>query len=160
MSSDSEDEDELLQIALQEQAQRNINYQKPVHQPSKPVRNFVQPPSQPNSRTGATGSNTAGRKNTSAAAMPKSSNKNSNQQRKSVEDDDDSEIEMLSISSGDEDSSKDRGFVSRNRVASGGGRAAHEDDGLWDGGEPDCWKRVDESEVYLCIPFLMLIEQH
>ncbi|XP_016437882.2 exocyst complex component SEC5A-like [Nicotiana tabacum] len=147
MSSDSEDEDELLQIALQEQAQRNINYQKPVHQPSKPVRNFVQPPSQPNSRTGATGSNTAGRKNTNAAAMPKSSNKNSNQQRKSVEDDDDSEIEMLSISSGDEDSSKDRGFGSRNRVASGGGRAAHEDDGLWDGGEPDCWKRVDESEL-------------
>uniref|UniRef100_P0DXK0 Exocyst complex component SEC5A n=1 Tax=Nicotiana benthamiana TaxID=4100 RepID=SEC5A_NICBE len=147
MSSDSEDEDELLQIALQEQAQRNINYQKPVHQPSKPVRNFVQPPSQPQSRTGATGSNTAGRKNTSAAAMPKSSNKNNNQQRKSVDDDDDSEIEMLSISSGDEDSSKDRGLGSRNRAASGEGRAAHEDDGLWDGGEPDCWKRVDESEL-------------
>ncbi|KAK4352531.1 hypothetical protein RND71_028049 [Anisodus tanguticus] len=139
-NADSDDEDELLQIALQEQAQRNINYSKPSKQPSKPVRNFVQPPSQPNLRTGGTGST---RKSPSIAAMQKSSN----QQRKSVEDDDDSEIEMLSISSGDEDSSKDRGFGSRNRAASGGGRAGNEDDGLWDGGEPDCWKRVDEYEL-------------
>lgn len=145
MSTDTDDEDELLQIALQEQAQRNINYQKPAKQPSKPVRNFVQPPSQPNLRTG--GGVAAERKNPSvAAAMRKSSNK----QKKSVEDDDDSEIEMLSISSGDEDSSKDRGYGSRNRPVSGGGRARQEDDGLWDGGEPDSWKRVDESEVCLC----------
>ncbi|XP_049388782.1 exocyst complex component SEC5A-like [Solanum stenotomum] len=147
MSTDTDDEDELLQIALQEQAQRNINYHKPSKQPSKPVRNFVQPPSQPNLRPG--GGATSERKNPSvaAAAMQKTSNKNSSHQRKSVEDDDDSEIEMLSISSGDEDSSKDRGFGSRNRVVSGGGRAGQEDDGLWDGGEPDSWKRVDESEL-------------
>ncbi|MCD7468837.1 Exocyst complex component S5A [Datura stramonium] len=144
MSTDSDDEDELLQIALQEQAQRNINYQKPAKQPSKPVRNFVQPPSQPNLRVGGA---TAERKSPSVAVMQKSINKNSNQQRKSVEDDDDSEIEMLSISSGDEDSSKDRGFGSTNRAESGGGRVGHEDDGLWDGGEPDSWKRVDESEL-------------
>lgn len=144
MSTDTDDEDELLQIALQEQAQRNINYQKPAKQPSKPVRNFVQPPSQPNLRAGAA---TSERKNPSVAAAM---HKISNQQRKSVEDDDDSEIEMLSISSGDEDSSKDRGFGSRNRVVSGGGRVGKEDDGLWDGGEPDSWKRVDESEVCLC----------
>ncbi|KAL3371317.1 hypothetical protein AABB24_008050 [Solanum stoloniferum] len=147
MSTDTDDEDELLQIALQEQAQRNINYHKPSKQPSKPVRNFVQPPSQPNLRPG--GGATSERKNPSvaAAAMQKTSNKSSSHQRKSVEDDDDSEIEMLSISSGDEDSSKDRGFGSRNRVVSGGGRAGQEDDGLWDGGEPDSWKRVDESEL-------------
>ncbi|KAK4722207.1 hypothetical protein R3W88_012440 [Solanum pinnatisectum] len=147
MSTDTDDEDELLQIALQEQAQRNINYQKPSKQPSKPVRNFVQPPSQPNLRPGSGA--TSERKNPSfaAAAMQKTRNKSSSHQRKSVEDDDDSEIEMLSISSGDEDSSKDRGFGSRNRVVSGGGRAGQEDDGLWDGGEPDSWKRVDESEL-------------
>lgn len=146
MSTDTDDEDELLQIALQEQAQRNINYQKPSKQPSKPVRNFVQPPSQPNLRVAAGA--TSERKNPNiAAAMQKTSNKSSSNQRKTVEDDDDSEIEMLSISSGDEDSSKDRGFGSRNRVVSGGGRAGREDDGLWDGGEPDSWKRVDESEL-------------
>ncbi|CAN4116486.1 unnamed protein product [Withania somnifera] len=135
MSTNSDDEDELLQIALQEQAQRNINYHKPVHKPSKPVRNFVQPPSQPNSKTGG-------------ATAEKKALVN-NQDRKSVEDDDDSEIEMLSISSGDVDSSKDRGFGSRNKGVSGGGggRAGGEDDGLWDGGEPDSWKRVDESEL-------------
>lgn len=146
MSANSDDEDELLQIALQEQAQRNINYHKPVHKPSKPVRNFVQPPSQPNSRTGGA---TAERKNPSVDAMQQKSSSSNNQQRKSMEDDDDSEIEMLSISSGDEDSSKDRGFGSRNKGVSGGGggRAGGEDDGLWDGGEPDSWKRVDESEL-------------
>lgn len=149
MSTNSDDEDELLQIALQEQAQRNINYHKPVHKPSKPVRNFVQPPSQPNSRTGGTGGATAERKSPSVDAMPQKSSSSNNQQRKSMEDDDDSEIEMLSISSGDEDSSKDRGFGSRNKGVSGGGggRAGGEDDGLWDGGEPDSWKRVDESEL-------------
>ncbi|CAN4081166.1 unnamed protein product [Withania somnifera] len=145
MSTNSDDEDELLQIALQEQAQRNINYHKPVHKPSKPVRNFVQP--LPNSETGGTGSATSERKNPSVAAMQQKSSSN-NQQTKSVEDDDDSEIEMLSISSGDGDSSKDRGFGSRNREVGGdGGRAGGEDDGLWDGGEPDSWKRVDESEL-------------
>ncbi|PHT83962.1 Exocyst complex component SEC5B [Capsicum annuum] len=79
--------------------------------------------------------------------MPKGGSKSVNRQRKSVEDEDDSEIEMLSISSGDEDSSKDRGFGSRNKGRSGGGRGGNEDDGLWDGGEPDSWKRVDESEL-------------
>ncbi|KAM3305697.1 exocyst complex component SEC5A [Capsicum chacoense] len=149
MSTNSDDEDELLQIALQEQAQRSINYHKTVHKPSKPVRNFVQPPSQPNLRAAAAGGGaTAERKvSSSVAPMPKGGSKSVNRQRKSVEDEDDSEIEMLSISSGDEDSSKDRGYGSRNKGRSGGGRGGNEDDGLWDGGEPDSWKRVDESEL-------------
>ena len=47
MSSDSDDEDELLQMALKEQAQRDLNYQKPPSSNSrKPVANFVQPPPQ------------------------------------------------------------------------------------------------------------------
>ncbi|KAE9466284.1 hypothetical protein C3L33_01808, partial [Rhododendron williamsianum] len=64
-----------------------------------------------------------------------------------MDDDDDSEVEMLSISSGDEESSKDRGSESRNRAGSGGRRAGKDDDGDWDGGEPDSWKRVDEAEL-------------
>ncbi|GMP46424.1 hypothetical protein CsSME_00014589 [Camellia sinensis var. sinensis] len=73
--------------------------------------------------------------------MPKAQQQ---QRRGSMDDDDDSEVEMLSISSGDEETSKDRGFESRNRAGSGG-RPGREDD--WDGGEPDSWKRVDEGEL-------------
>ncbi|KAK3030351.1 hypothetical protein RJ639_038307 [Escallonia herrerae] len=141
MSSDSDDldEDELLQIALKEQAQRDLNYQKSSQassRPAKPVANYVQPPAQP-----------AKSKNSNAVQMQQRSNNNNQQRRRAaaaVEEDDDSEVEMLSISSGDEDSSKDRGFGSRNRVVRG---SARDDDRAWDGEEPDCWKRVDETEL-------------
>ncbi|KAL8167274.1 hypothetical protein V2J09_008773 [Rumex salicifolius] len=60
---------------------------------------------------------------------------------KSVDEDDDSDVELLSISSGDEDSSK--------ASTHGGKGAVEKDDGEkpWDGEEPDRWKRVDESEL-------------
>ena len=131
MSSDS-DEDELLQMALKEQAQRNVNYDK-GGRPSKPVVSYVQAPS----------------------TAPKQRNPNPDQRpsaatqkgrRGGVEDDDDSEVEMLSISSGDEDSVKDQGVAGRSRGAVGRGEREDGDKG-WDGGEPDCWKNVDESEV-------------
>nr|XP_027092705.1 exocyst complex component SEC5A-like [Coffea arabica] len=166
MSSDSDDEDELLQIALREQAERDLNYRKPSsqQQPAKPVRNYVQPAPQraPAPAAVAAGRNSSLNSNVATGRMQqKSGSSNSNrsgsnqvlqqqqqQQRKVVEDDDDSEVEMLSISSGDEDSSsKDRArFVGRGRAGSGGGRGGRDDDG-WDGGEPDCWKHVDESEL-------------
>ncbi|XP_031117945.1 exocyst complex component SEC5A-like [Ipomoea triloba] len=141
MSSDSNDidEDELLQIALREQAQRDLNYRRPGDkQPSKPVRNYVQPPPQP-----------AAAANQRAAAGGRAPNETmQHKQRKPVEEDDDSEVEMLSISSGDEDSSKDRGFGGeRNRAAAGGGRGGKNDEKAWDGGEPGCWKHVDEAEL-------------
>ncbi|EOY16697.1 Exocyst complex component sec5 isoform 2 [Theobroma cacao] len=62
----------------------------------------------------------------------------------SMDDDEDSEVEMLSISSGDEDTGKDPkgGVGGRSR-----GRGSKDDDGPWDGEEPDCWKRVDEAEL-------------
>ncbi|ONK55243.1 uncharacterized protein A4U43_UnF5970 [Asparagus officinalis] len=63
------------------------------------------------------------------------------------DDDDDSEVEMLSISSGDEeDSSREIGIQpQKNRV-----RRPSRDDGDRggdDGGEPRTWKRVDEAEL-------------
>lgn len=129
MSSDDDlDEDELLQMALKEQSQRNVNYQKPSQATSKPVRNYVQPPS---NRAPA-----AGGRNTNAVAQQKKGQ----QRRQSMDEDDDSEVEMLSISSGDED---DRGGVApRNRAGSG-----KDDDKPWDGEEPSRWKHVDEAEV-------------
>lgn len=114
MSSDS-DEDELLQMALKEQAQRDLNYKNPGAR--KPVASYVQP--------------------------PKSSAVNSGRpQAKKYEEDEESEVEMLSISSGDEEVSTDRGVTAKNRV-----RPGRRDDDAWDGGEPNCWKRVDEAEV-------------
>lgn len=132
MSSDSEDldEDELLQMALKEQAQRDVNYQKPPSKSSKPVANYVQPPA-----------------NKAPASATKTSNPRQRNHTKSMDEDDDSEVEMLSISSGDEESSKAStygGAKGRSRAA----RASKDDaDVQWAGGEPDCWKRVDESEL-------------
>ncbi|XP_059287084.1 exocyst complex component SEC5A-like [Lycium ferocissimum] len=123
MSSDS-DEDELLQMALQEQA----TGKKPPEQPPMP---------NPKSTSrGSTGGATRNRKV-------------QQKQRKGVEEDeDDSDLEILSISSGDDQeqsSSKERSKgVSKRRAASRGGK---DDDELWQGGEPDCWKRVDEDEL-------------
>ncbi|XP_050214544.1 exocyst complex component SEC5A [Mercurialis annua] len=136
MSSDSDDEDELLQMALKEQAQRDLNYQKPPSSSNqrKPVANFVQPP-----------------KTTAAAAPPRKGTAgvaHNQKNRRVVEDDDDSELEMLSISSGDEEVIKDRsGEGAKRRGGGSGGKDGKEDDKGWDGEEPDCWKRVDEAEL-------------
>lgn len=141
MSSD--DEDELLQMALKEQSQRDLTYQKPPSSSSrKPVANLVQQPRQ------------------QKPAPPKKSSASAAAARKpSMDDDDESEVELLSISSGDDDLERDRetrgggGGVGKGRGSDarerggGGGRAKKEDDGAWDGEEPDCWKRVNEAEL-------------
>ncbi|MCD9646407.1 Exocyst complex component S5A [Datura stramonium] len=112
MSSDS-DEDELLQMALQEQT-------------------TGKKPTSGGRGTGSTG----------AAANRKVNRK---QNKGGEEDEDDSDLEILSISSGDEDASskKDRKGAPKGRAA----KASKDDDELWQGGEPDCWKRVDEDEL-------------
>ncbi|POO00202.1 Exocyst complex component EXOC2/Sec [Trema orientale] len=141
MSSDSEelDEDELLQMALKEQALRDVDYQKPSSINSrKPVANYVQPPPQPPQS-----------RKVSVSQMPKGGGGGGGPQpRRVVDDDDDSEVEMLSISSGD-DESTDRDHA---RPGSLGSRArpraaGKDDDAAWDGDEPDRWKRVDETEL-------------
>lgn len=152
MSSDSDDmdEDELLQMALKEQAQRDLNYQKPSSLNSrKPVANYVQPPpQQPPQQSSAS----------KKSPMPKGGA--GAQGRRVVDDDDDSEVEMLSISSGDDESSERdhlRPGTVTSRGRAGAGRAAgRDDDGGWDGDEPDCWKRVDEAEVF-CFSFSISI---
>ena len=142
MSSDS-DEDELLQMALKEQEQRDVNY---LPNSRKPVANYVQPPSQHRKSASAAASKTSG-----SNAQPKGG-------RTVVDDDDDSEVEMLSISSGDEDSTKDQ------RASAGGGRggraarsSGRDDDPGWDGEEPHCWKHVDEDEVLLYLHFRIYV---
>ncbi|CAK7346787.1 unnamed protein product [Dovyalis caffra] len=137
MSSDSDDEDELLQMALKEQSERDLNYQRPRSNQRKPVVNFVQQPRQPPppQRPAST---------TNMANHPQQP-----KNRRAVEEDDDSEVEMLSISSGDEEVSKDRGggggAAARGRGRRGSG--GREEERGWDGEEPDCWKRVDEAEL-------------
>ncbi|KAG5410196.1 hypothetical protein IGI04_006515 [Brassica rapa subsp. trilocularis] len=112
MSSDS-DEDELLQMALKEQAQRDLTYQKPPSSSSsRPVANLVQQPRQ---------------------------HKPSPARKPSM---DEPEVELLSISSEDDDVERESDVRER-------GRAKKEDDGggALDGEEPDCWKRVNEAEL-------------
>lgn len=140
MASDS-DEDELLQIALREQAERDLSYQK---QPkaSRPVVNLVQPPPPPPFVT---------KNQRNPNPNPRSNLAPTNKRnpiRGSVEDDDDSEVELLSISSGDEDSSKDLGPPQINRARKGDRRSSRDDGDLgWDGDEPGSWKKVDEAEL-------------
>ncbi|KAL3592552.1 hypothetical protein D5086_011192 [Populus alba] len=137
MSSDSDDDDELLQMALKEQAQRDLNYQGPSSNQRKPVVNFVQQPRQqpPPQRPAST---------TYMANQPQQP-----KNMRAVEEEEDSEVEMLSISSGDEEVSKDRGgeggAAARGRAGRGSG--GREEESGWDGEEPDCWKRVDEAEL-------------
>ncbi|KAJ4966376.1 hypothetical protein NE237_018225 [Protea cynaroides] len=135
---DDIDEDELLQIALQEQAERDTNYQKP--QVSKPVVNLVRPPAPSKLAKGQR-----------TAAPPKKASPNPAQVQKSrraADDDDDSDVELLSISSGDEDYSNDRFTAAKNRAAAGGGRGRDDagDRGRI-GDEPPSWKQVDEAEL-------------
>ncbi|KAJ0959919.1 hypothetical protein J5N97_000320 [Dioscorea zingiberensis] len=142
MSSDGDDldEDELLQIALREQAERDISYQRPS-KPSKPVVNLVQPPPRPPAARNQRNSNPR------AGASPAMPHKT--KPSRGGDDDDDSEVELLSISSGDEDSSKDRAVPQRGAAGAGRDRRGGKDegDGAWDGDEPDCWKRVDETDL-------------
>jgi exocyst complex component 2 len=138
MASDSDvDEDELLQMALQEQAARDLSHQRPPAA-NKPVVNLVRPPA-PNARGGG-GGNARG-----APAKER-------QPSRGGDEDDDSEVELLSISSGDEDDNpRARGPPPPRAGASGGRagarRAASRDDGDIDDDEPRSWKRVDEAEV-------------
>lgn len=118
MSSES-DEDELLQMALQEQSMGK--------KPSEP------PPKQNPSR--------------GAAATPNRKVQPKHRKDPSEVDEYDSDLEILSISSGEEDkpsSKRDTKAPPKKRAPRGPGK---DDDEHWHGGEPDCWKRVDEDEV-------------
>ncbi|KAM6602258.1 hypothetical protein CsatA_021867 [Cannabis sativa] len=138
MSSDNElDEDELLQMALKEQSQRDLNYRRP---------------SSANNRKPAANNARTQPKKVSVPQVPKPDGGRGAKARVVVDDDDDdSEVEMLSISSGDDestdrDNSRPGAVGSRSRP--GAGRASgKDDDGGWDGDEPDRWKRVDEAEI-------------
>ncbi|KAE9611395.1 hypothetical protein Lalb_Chr06g0162031 [Lupinus albus] len=131
MSSEG-DEDELLQMALKEQSQRDVNYTKSSSTTRKPVANYVKPPQ------------------IKRATAPTKG--------RVVDDDDDSEVEMLSISSGDEDNVKDSVTTSKNRARS----ASRDDDRVWDGEEPSSWKYVDEAEVccHCLLGFIYVTRKH
>ncbi|KAK3144791.1 hypothetical protein QOZ80_4AG0317910 [Eleusine coracana subsp. coracana] len=132
MASDS-DEDELLQMALQEQAARDLSHQRPPAA-GKPVVNLVRPPA-PNARGGNARAGGASAK--------------ARQPSRGGDEDDDSEVELLSISSGEEDNApRDRGPPPpRGGGRAGARRAASRDDGDLDDDEPRSWKRVNEEEL-------------
>nr|CAD1836809.1 unnamed protein product [Ananas comosus var. bracteatus] len=151
MSSGSDiDEDELLQIALKEQAERDLSYQKPPRASARPVVNLVQPPPPPPATSSSGRDRRGPSANPRAAARPNPAPaKARNPSRGGADDDDDSEVELLSISSGDEDASKDRAPPPPRNRAAGGDRRGSTDDGDlgWDDDEPRSWKKVDEAEL-------------
>ncbi|KAL5999977.1 hypothetical protein ACLOJK_034654 [Asimina triloba] len=121
MSSDSED-GELLDRAHRQQGQRDKAGSSTRH------RAVIRPPPPPSFI----------------------SDKSKKSSRAGADDDDDSDLEILSISSGDEDSSSrdyaaknSRGQAPSGRKSSGG----RDDDRVPDGGEPNCWKNVDEGAL-------------
>jgi exocyst complex component 2 len=147
MASDSDEEDRLLQMALKEQEDRDLTYQKPPR--STPVVNLVQQPAtRSNQRNPGSNANSRSRGN---PAKPKG---RARAPSRGGDDDDDSEVELLSISSGDEDSSKDRVVPVRGRTG-GSDRRSSRDEGEfgWDDDEPRSWKRVDEAEVHNSLEF-------
>lgn len=146
MASDSDEEDRLLQMALKEQEERDLTYQKPPR--SAPVVNLVQKPAARSSQRNP-GSSAAAAANPSSRGNPgKPKGGRARPPSRGGDDDDDSEVELLSISSGDEDSGKDRGGTVRARTG-GSDRRSSRDDGEfgWDDDEPGSWKRVDEAEL-------------
>lgn len=142
MASDSDEEDRLLQMALKEQEERDLTYQKPPRS-TKPVVNMVQQPA-----TRSNQRNTGSKANSSSRGNPGKPKGRARAPSRDGDDDDDSEVELLSISSGDEDSSKDRVGPVKSRTG-GSERRSSRDDGEfgWDDDEPRSWKRVDEAEV-------------
>lgn len=117
-------------MALQEQAARDLSHQRPGAA-NKPVVNLVRPP--------ARGANARG----GGAAKAR-------QPSRGGDEDEDSEVELLSISSGDEDGApaRERGPPPpRGGGRAGARRAASRDDGDLDDAEPRSWKRVDEAEL-------------
>ncbi|MCO5612553.1 hypothetical protein L7F22_066821 [Adiantum nelumboides] len=122
-----EDEEEMLQRALQEQAHRDLQYTRPGNHPppivsraaaGPPSRN---PPPAPPSR----------RPPPPRPSIP----------QPQADPDEESDVELLSISSEDDEPSERRSSALR---------AAKIDPDLDlddDGEEPDCWKRVDENEL-------------
>ncbi|XP_078172685.1 exocyst complex component SEC5A-like [Carex rostrata] len=142
MASDSDEEDRLLQMALKEQEERDLTYQKPPRS-TKPVVNMVQQPA-----TRSNQRNTGSKANSSSRGNPGKPKGRARAPSRDGDDDDDSEVELLSISSGDEDSSKDRVGPVKSRTG-GSERRSSRDDGEfgWDDDEPRSWKRVDEAEL-------------
>lgn len=149
MSDIDLDEDELLQIALREQAERDVNYKRPSAKNSKPVVNLVRPPPPPHFMDQSQPHrNLNSNSNHQGKQPPPQQQQQRRKPSRGGDDDDESEVEMLSISSGDEDSSKNR--VPPQRGRGGSDRRPLRDDG--DAGqeddEPRSWKRVDEAEVF------------
>ncbi|KAG6492026.1 hypothetical protein ZIOFF_046973 [Zingiber officinale] len=151
MASDSDlDEDELLQMALKEQAERDVNYKRPSAKNSKPVVNLIRPPPPPPFMDQSQPQGNPNSNSNPRGKQPRPQQQQQQQRRnpsRGGDDDDGSEVEMLSISSGDEDSSKDR--VPPQRGRGGNDRRAPRDDGDTgqDDDEPRSWKRVDEAEL-------------
>lgn len=134
---EQEDEEELLQRALEEQAQRDLHYAMPLNHPPPLISPAAagppsrQPPPAPPPRR----------------PPPPRPSQPQPQPPPHDDDDEESDVELLSLSSEDDDPDNDDSRYRRRPAASH--QAEIDDDLEWDDDdeEPDSWKRVDESEL-------------
>eukprot|EP00249_Psilotum_nudum_P025543 c30149_g1_i1 orf=127-1077(+) len=131
-SSDDEQEEELLQKALQEQAQRDVRYKRELN---------VTPPVISSATAASLVQHSAGALTRQSLNVPPGRDP---PKLHHVDEEEESDVELLSISSEDEDDlgrERDPGPVSIT--------AREEDSDLeWNAeDEPDKWKRVDEAEL-------------
>ncbi|KAL2629232.1 hypothetical protein R1flu_013918 [Riccia fluitans] len=154
MSSDEDDDEELLQRALAEQAQRDLNYKRPPHYPPTAVASSAgprrtppqgPPPPPPSSGAGAPPRRTPPPPQPHKPPPPAPPKRPAPPPPRPMEDDEESEVELLSISSEDEDAPP----PSRRPPVKD--KTAHGDDSdlEWseDDGEPENWKNVDQAEL-------------
>lgn len=129
LEDDDLDEEELLQRALQEQAQRDVQYRRPPNHPPPVISPAAAgPPS----------------RHPPAAPPPK----RPPPRPQPMEEDEESDVELLSLSSEDEDSQSKR-RPSGPGVHDANNSLDDDEDLEWDeeDDEPDSWKRVDEAEL-------------
>lgn len=173
---DDDEEEELLQRALAEQAAREVSYQRPPNQPPPNVSVAASGPSQHKPRRGIkhislspTGRGPPRREapQTEVNGGPprrRSSSANGVQvaapprrvapaKTSTIEHDDESDVELLSLSSDDDDDDDEsqgrRAIVSSNKPLKSQGAAVDEDDDLWNENDedPSTWSGVDQAEL-------------
>lgn len=171
---EDDEEEELLQRALAEQAAREVSYQRPSNHPSNVSTAALGPPRreaprsvnrvQPSPPRGGPPRREVPQIEVNGPPRREPPRANGGQAAAAprrvapavkslpVDDDDESDVELLSLSSDEEDEDQSKGrrsMVVGNQLLKSQGAVVDEDDDLWDENdeEPQNWGGVDQAEV-------------
>lgn len=171
---EDDEEEELLQRALAEQAAREVSYQRPSNHPSNVSTAALGPPRreaprsvnrvQPSPPRGGPPRREVPQIEVNGPPRREPPRANGGQAAAAprrvapavkslpVDDDDESDVELLSLSSDEEDEDQSKGrrsMVVGNQLLKSQGAVVDEDDDLWDENdeEPQNWGGVDQAEL-------------